>query len=583
MANPTVNFNGVTAFFAGTQVTLSGPISIQLIDGVTAQGGDGNFEVVLALNELVTFGSGTNGPALHCIAGSMPYDPNVHRLAQFTVIGNSELPANPRLCGTRDLRIMGGVGTDNVIPGSLDLNLNGDVLITSPTNGQVLTYNSTDHKWENENPSVGATTLETLTDVLISGVTNGQTIEWNSGAGKWENATPITTLDSLTNVTLSGLANGQVLYYNSGASKWENETMNIETLGDVLVTSIADTQVLAWDAASSKWKNVNQSGGGVTTLAALTDVSLTSPSSGQVLYYNSGASKWENETLNIETLADVLVTSVADGQVLAWNAASSKWKNVNQSGGVTTLAALTDVSLTSPSSGQVLYYNSGASKWENETLNLETLADVSMSSVQTGQVPVWNGTAWVNAASQAYPVTSLPLASSTYRGQFFLLKSSGAGVPDAVYVCREREDGTYVWTRFQGRSFRMKMSSADFTPSSTGVDLGGLAIVPFDPDEPGQISIAWTVVDIVFRMETTAASGTTSVKIQRSTGTGIFSNAGYLNTTAVSISSGSYEQSTKPASLAVTTVNSGDKLLPEYTAIGPSSGGYTLYVVLRES
>jgi hypothetical protein len=137
------------------------------------------------------------------------------------------------------------------------------------------------------------------------------------------------------------------------------------------------------------------------------------------------------------------------------------------------------------------------------------------------------------------------------------------------------------WSLVNPRAVVLKMCSADYTPQSVGIDYGGLSLVPYDPNQ-NQAVIAFSVIDIFLRIETPAVTGTTSVKIQRSTGTGGFINAGYLNTTSVDVGSGAHEPTTRPAAISVSTINSGDKLLPEWTALGSGIQGATLYVVLLE-
>ena len=61
-----------------------------------------------------------------------------------------------------------------------------DVDITSPSNNDVLTYNSTSQKWENG--SGGASDLEDLGDVNITTPTNGQVLKYDSATSKWINA-----------------------------------------------------------------------------------------------------------------------------------------------------------------------------------------------------------------------------------------------------------------------------------------------------------------------------------------------------------------------------------------------------------
>ena len=85
--------------------------------------------------------------------------------------------------------------------GSTTLATDTDVTLTSPTDGQVLTYNQLAAKWENVAPAVssvagkvGAVTLATtnLTDVTLTSPTDGQVLTYNQLAAKWENVAPAT-------------------------------------------------------------------------------------------------------------------------------------------------------------------------------------------------------------------------------------------------------------------------------------------------------------------------------------------------------------------------------------------------------
>ncbi len=198
----------------------------------------------------------------------------------------------------------------------------------------------------------------------------------------------------------------------------------------------------------------------------------------------------------------------------------------------------------------------------------------------TGTDYTFSGTASFGAPGQNYQVVAaLPTPTAALAGTLFYVK----GPPDALWVLRANAQGSLVYAKIDGRVLALHMSEANFTPAGTGIYLGGLAIVPYDASEPGLVSIAWTVVDIVFRMESAASSGSTSLQIQHSTGTGAFANVGYLNTQPVSIPAASYEPTVRPAVISQSVVNSGDKLLPEFTALGSGAAGFTVYVILRET
>jgi len=73
----------------------------------------------------------------------------------------------------------------------------------------------------------GATNLTSLSDVTVSSPTNNQILLYNSTSGQWENKTlsQVSSLNDLSDVTLSGQSNGQALIYDSATGKWKNITL----------------------------------------------------------------------------------------------------------------------------------------------------------------------------------------------------------------------------------------------------------------------------------------------------------------------------------------------------------------------
>lgn len=99
-----------------------------------------------------------------------------------------------------------------------------DVHLAGATNNQLLTFNSTTNKWNNENAPTANTALAGLTtDVQITTpITLNQVITWNGT--KWINLAPgaSTTLAGLTgDVAITSPQHYQVLTYD-GTSKWIN-------------------------------------------------------------------------------------------------------------------------------------------------------------------------------------------------------------------------------------------------------------------------------------------------------------------------------------------------------------------------
>lgn len=64
--------------------------------------------------------------------------------------------------------------------------------------------------------------LNELHDVLITSPTNGQALTYDNGL--WKNATPASTLDSLTDVVISAPADNEVIAYDVATGQWTNQT-----------------------------------------------------------------------------------------------------------------------------------------------------------------------------------------------------------------------------------------------------------------------------------------------------------------------------------------------------------------------
>ena len=65
--------------------------------------------------------------------------------------------------------------------------------------------------------------LGELHDVLITSPSNGQSLTYDSATGLWKNSTPASNLDSLTDVTLTSPTDKQVLQYESSSGQWKNK------------------------------------------------------------------------------------------------------------------------------------------------------------------------------------------------------------------------------------------------------------------------------------------------------------------------------------------------------------------------
>ena len=93
--------------------------------------------------------------------------------------------------------------------------------------------------------------LDELHNVLITTPTNGQALTYDSATGLWKNATPVNSLSGLSDVAISAPAGGQVIKYNAGTSKWVNGA----AAGGV--TAQATAPSLSTAASGDAWFDTN--------------------------------------------------------------------------------------------------------------------------------------------------------------------------------------------------------------------------------------------------------------------------------------------------------------------------------------
>ena len=104
-----------------------------------------------------------------------------------------------------------------------------DTDISSPTNGQVLAYDSTSQKWVNSDDVQGVTSLDSLTDTAISNPSAGQVLMYNAVAQKWYNSDE------------NEIAVSQTAPSNPDTKMWINETAQTP----VLIATMADVTPIA--------------------------------------------------------------------------------------------------------------------------------------------------------------------------------------------------------------------------------------------------------------------------------------------------------------------------------------------------
>jgi hypothetical protein len=143
-----------------------------------------------------------------------------------------------------------------------------DVNLTSPSSGQVLSYNGTN--WVNSAASAGS--LAGLSDTTITSPANGEVLKYNGSS--WVDV-------QLAYSELSGTPTNVSTFTNDAGYLTNINSESINDLSDVVLTTPSSGQVLSYNGTN--WINAAASGGGGYTYAAIT----ADPSNAQANYHYS--------------------------------------------------------------------------------------------------------------------------------------------------------------------------------------------------------------------------------------------------------------------------------------------------------
>ena len=306
--------------------------------------------------------------------------------------------------------------------------------------------------------SGGTVTLDGLLDVVITSPTDKQVLTFNTSSNQWENANAVHNLSDLADVDLTNLAIGKYLQYNG--TSWEAadivvSSLALDTLSDVDATNPNDGDIISWNSGTSKWIAIqapyltefsllSSSGlatsasgtakiiGGtgiatsgaldqititntITTLDALDDVVISSlPNTNQVLGWTG--MEWAPYTIPnyalmsiTEIVADDTNTISASSNAQSITISGANGASTSIVGNVLTISVekalndLTDVNVSSVSDGNVLYYSSTLGKWVsgNIPVAMTNLTDVNLSGNANGNILVYNSSTneWVSVTS----------------------------------------------------------------------------------------------------------------------------------------------------------------------------------------
>ena len=167
-----------------------------------------------------------------------------------------------------------------------------NVTISSPADGQVLAWVNSNSRWENQTPGAATIPDGTITNANLSTSLQGQVnlilqttgtptddqiLRYNSTSANWQfEDLPGGTVAALSDTDVSGIANKDVLVYNSTSGNWvsrplaiadvtnlqttldaklESTDISVSALSDTTITSTVDDSFLVYDSSDSKWKN----------------------------------------------------------------------------------------------------------------------------------------------------------------------------------------------------------------------------------------------------------------------------------------------------------------------------------------
>ena len=260
---------------------------------------------------------GINSPLYCTDSGSLTPTPQIpQQIPVAYIIDTNSILINP---------VSITLGDTQVIPKVLD-DLD-DVVISVPTNNQVLVYNG--NMWVN-GPSV--TDLNGLTDVVIAAPTNNQVLVYNGSM--WVNGPAVTDLNSLTDVTITSPIQGDLLQYNGV------EWVNADLTGYRQLFTVNDGQ---------------------TVFGPLLQTYV--PNSGQLSVYINGLKQMPTTYVETNSTTFTLTSPAHSTDVIMAEISEITPTYITP---ITILDQLADVTISNPLQYEILQYN--GTQWINSDL-----------------------------------------------------------------------------------------------------------------------------------------------------------------------------------------------------------------------
>ena len=297
-----------------------------------------------SINQLLEFDGSVWIPTSNIVAASLTVSGTVTSVDFRSTKATATTPGFVKNSGTGTL-LYGQ-------PVVLSLNDLTGVFVPSPVDGDVLTFNFSNLRWEAQAPAGLTQSIDDHVDVNVPSPSTGQVLEF--GGSLWEGTqsprlVAILASDSRQIVgfidTFAGVgtdlsfveissgeavdgpvirpasavsANVDLVFHTKGTGRFrlrpgglnpaqgfvKNDAqgelllgqapgISLDDLDSVFVPSPSNNDVLTFISANNRWEAVAATGGGPIALNNLTDVTLTSPSTGEVLTFTGTV--WENQ------------------------------------------------------------------------------------------------------------------------------------------------------------------------------------------------------------------------------------------------------------------------------------------------
>jgi hypothetical protein len=314
-----------------------------------------------------------------------------------------------------------------IVPGNFHLEWLHDVSITSPTNNQVLTYDSASSLWVNaNNPADGVTSI-TATAPLTGG-----TITSTGSIGLDQTALSITRsqVSDFTSGTVASAGTAQqagtaVYSVNSGTAVYATTSGTAVTIsGDITKSQVSDFTsgtVAQADNATTSGTAVYATNSGTAVFATTSGTATYATNSGTAVF-----------ATNASTAVSVSGSAITQSQIV--NLVSDLAGKANLAGGNAFTGAQT---VTGTATGSIVQIIRGASGQANDFFSIQNSGGTALARVNL------NGSAFFGQTTGSYP--TFFGASGSLAGMINVVPASAAVIPIIIRGAASQSANLQEW------------------------------------------------------------------------------------------------------------------------------------------